>query len=93
MKDFEKVLPYLLLIGYLAISQANPLNLAHSIVLVALAGFSGYRAYLNHKEQPNYEQEFREILAKQAETINNLQNIIGQQTISQQKQKDKGIRW
>lgn len=94
MKDFEKVLPYLLLIGYLALSQANPLNLANSIVLVALAGLSGYRAYLNNKEQPNYAMQFAEELASQQKKINDLQGIIGQQAISQQKQKQaEQIRW
>lgn len=94
MKEFEKVLPYLLLVIYLGVSQANPLNLANSIVLVALAGLAGYRAYLNNKEQPDYAQQFAEQLASQEKKINDLQNILGQQVMSQQKIKEaQQLRW
>lgn len=94
MKKFEKVLPYLLLIGYLILSQFKTLDIPQSIVLISLAALAGYRAYLNSKEQPNYAQQFADILNQQEKKISDLQGILGQHALSQKKIKDaQNIRW
>ena len=94
MKNLEKNLPYLLLITYLITASIQPLTIAESIIAVALCLFSGYRAYLNQKEQPNYTEQFKDALDKHEESIKNLQNTVGQYALSQKriKEADK-LRW
>lgn len=94
MKKFEKILPYLLLIGYLILIQFKTLGIPESIIFVSLAALSGYRSYLNSKEQPDYARQFADILNEQEKKIQELGGILGQHALSQKKIKDaQSLRW
>jgi hypothetical protein len=95
MQKLEKVLPYSLLISYLTLCHFRSPEISDSIIIIALAGLSGFRAYINNKELPNYEKIFAEKineinkeLALKERKLTDLQNSVGMHNIAKQRKSN-----
>lgn len=85
MKKLEKVLPYILLLSYLILCHFRSPEVSDSIIIIALSALSGFRAFLNYKEIPNYAEIFRADLAKKDQEIQDLKNTVGMYNIAKQR--------
>lgn len=85
MKKIEKVIPYVLLISYLTLCHFRSPEISDSIIIIALAALSGFRAFMNFKEQPNYFELFKQELVEKEKKITDLQNSVGMQNIANQR--------
>ena len=85
MKKIERVVPYLLLVSYLALCHFRSPEISDSIIIIALAAFSGFRAFLNQKDQPDYIEIFQKELDKRDKDIQDLKNSVGMNGIAKQR--------
>lgn len=65
MNKYIKVLPYVLLLTLTPFFFYSQPNLAQSIIVLAVAGLSGYFYYIESKQLPDY----RAIFAKELENL------------------------
>lgn len=59
MKHFYVILPGALLLSYAVYTTFVPITIAHSIILLSLAGLFGYSMFINSQQSPSLKQELK----------------------------------